>query len=438
MSKHSSLPRREFLRRTSNAIIFGGLGIAGPSIFLNRTMAATRENPSEFIRVGFIGVGRQGNHNLGVLMKNAVAVCDVDQARLQTARQRVEKANRRACSAFGDYRKLLEDKSIDAVLISTPDHWHTLAALHACEAGKDVYCEKPLTLFIAEGQALAKAVRRHKRILQTGSQQRSAPEFLQACEYIRSGRIGKVKTVKVGLPGVNWEKKGNPANVADIEAPAELDYDMWLGPAPARGYNKNRVHYLFRFFWDYSGGQMTNWGAHHLDITQWALGMDDSGPVEISGTAVYNEEHLYETPQKFDVSFTYVSGTVVQCSSGTGNFKGGATFEGEKGVIHVSRGVIESKPREILSRPLDEHGLRLYASPDHHQNWLDCIKSRKEPICNVDIGHRSATACHLGNIAIRTGKKIVWDPGKQEIVGEADIAKWCSRPYRAPWKLPVA
>src|SRR5438045_5170934 len=181
MSRQTSLSRRAFLRKTSNAVIIGGFGAVAPSIFLNRTMAATGENPSDFIRVGFIGVGGQGNHNVGILMKNAVAVCDVDKTHLQAARQRVEKANDRPCAAFSDYRKLLEDKSIDAVLISTPDHWHTLIAIHACEAGKDVYCEKPLTLFIAEGQALVRSVRRNKRVLQTGSQQRSDEKFLQAC-----------------------------------------------------------------------------------------------------------------------------------------------------------------------------------------------------------------------------------------------------------------
>jgi len=252
------------------------------------------------------------------------------------------------------------------VLISTPDHWHTLPAIHACEAGKDIYCEKPMTLFIAEGQALVKAVRRHKRVFQTGSQQRSDAKFRQACEYVRSGRLGRIRTIKVGLPGVNFEKKAEPVPVADTQPPPELDYDMWLGPAPKRPYNKNRVHYLFRFFWDYAGGQMTNWGAHHLDIAQWGLGTDDRGPVEAQGTAVYNAEKLYETPQQFDVTFTYANGTVLECSSGTAKFKGGTTFEGEKGTIFVSRGKLESTPEEILLQPLDEKCVKLYASSDHY------------------------------------------------------------------------
>src|SRR5438876_4335747 len=293
MSKPVVFSRRKFL--CTNVALAAGVGVVGPNIFLNRTNAATGQNPSAYIRVGFIGVGGQGNQNLGVMMKKAVAVCDVDKTHLQAAKQRVEKANGRPCATFRDYRKMLEDKTIDAVLISTPDHWHTLPAIHACAAGKDVYCEKPLTLFIAEGQALVKAVRRSKRVFQTGSQQRSDPKFLQACEYIRSGRIGKVHTVKVGLPGVNYTSKADPVRVPDSQPPPELDYDMWLGPAPLRPYNQNRAHYLFRFFWDYSGGQMTNWGAHHLDIAQWALGMDESGPIEIQGTGAYNQEKLHET-----------------------------------------------------------------------------------------------------------------------------------------------
>ncbi|NOS68684.1 MAG: Gfo/Idh/MocA family oxidoreductase [Verrucomicrobia bacterium] len=437
MPKHPHLSRRDFLRTARTAAIATGIGVVAPNIFLNRTKAATGENPSEFIRIGFIGVGGQGNSNLGALMKNAVAVCDVDQTRVQTTKARIEQANGRPCAVFSDYRKMLDDKSIDAVLIATPDHWHTLPAIHACEAGKDVYCEKPLTLFIDEGRVLVETVRRTRRVFQTGSQQRSDAKFLKGCEYVRSGRLGKIKTIKVGLPTVNYLERAKPPVVPDSKPPEGFDYEMWLGPAPHRPYNKNHVHYLFRFFWDYSGGQMTNFGAHHLDIAQWGLGMDDSGPVEIEGTAVYNPEKLYETPQSFDVTYKYANGTVVLCNGGGGKYPGGTTFEGERGTIFVSRGNLESTPEEILARPLDDKSVRLYASKEHHENWLDCIKSRKDPICNVETGHRSATVCHLGNIAIRSGKKVNWDPVKQQIVGDAELAKWTSRPYRAPWKLPA-
>jgi predicted dehydrogenase len=237
---------------------------------------------------------------------------------------------------------------------------------------------------------------------------------------------------------VNYSSRAKPLTVPDSDPPPELDYEMWLGPAPSRPYNLNRVHYLFRFFWDYAGGQMTNWGAHHLDIAQWGLGMDDSGPVEIQATAEFNKEKLYETPQSFEVTYKYAGGTVIHCASDGNKYKGGTTFEGEQGVIYVTRGTVESTPADILTQALDEKSVRLYASTDHHKNWLECIKSRKDPICNVEIGHRSATVCHLGNIAVRTGKKVVWDPEKQDIVGDAELAKYVSRPYRAPWRLPTA
>lgn len=437
MQNQRLITRRSFLRSTRNSLLTACVASVSSSLFLNRTRAATGENPSEFIRLGFIGVGNQGNNNLRALIKNAVAVCDVDKSRVAAARKKVEDTNSRPCAGFSDYRKLLEEKSIDAVVITTPDHWHTLPALHACEAGKDVYCEKPMTLFVSEGQALIKAVRRHNRVFQTGSQQRSDSKFRRACEYVRSGRIGKVTTVKVGLPGVNFEKKGEALVVPDTLPPAELDFDFWLGPAPLRAYNKNRCHYLFRFFWDYSGGQMTNWGAHHLDIVQWGLGTDASGPVEIEGSAVYHPDRVYETPQKFDVSYKYAGGTVVLCSSGTGKYKGGSLFEGEKGKLFVTRGAIESDPEDILEEPLDASSVKLYQSADHYANFLQCIKSRQDPICTVEIGHRSATICHLGNIAIRTGKKVLWDPKAERITGDDALTSWLNRPYRAPWQLPT-
>ncbi|MCX6902489.1 MAG: Gfo/Idh/MocA family oxidoreductase [Verrucomicrobia bacterium] len=417
-----------------------------PNLFLNKTRAATGDNPSELIRVGAIGCGGQGNSNIGALMKNVVALCDVDKTHLAETQAKVEKANGTKVATYGDYRKLLENKDIDAVVVSTPDHWHALASADALVAGKDVYCEKPLTLTVHEGQVLLQLARKHRRVFQTGSQQRSDQKFLKACEYIRNGRIGKIKRVLVGLPGVNYAERAKPLTVPDSEPPAELNYDLWLGPAPFRPYNKNRVHYLFRFYWDYSGGQMTNWGAHHLDITQWALGMDDSGPVEAEATAEWNKEKLYETPQNFHVTYRYASGTVVECNSGGGKYKMGATFEGEKGTIYVNRGALTFDPESLEEEALKESDLHLYPELKayaklrnaHHANWLECIKTRKLPICDVAISHRSATVCHLGNIAVRTGKKVKWDPKKEEIVGDAELAKWAAKAYRAPWKLPEA
>lgn len=455
MISKRTISRREFLRTARTVSLGVGAGLALPNIFLNRTLAQSGENPSEFIRVGFIAVGGQGGSNLNALMKNAVAVCDVDSNHLARAKKRVEDATKRSCAAYQDYRQMLESKEIDAVVVSTPDHWHTLPSIHACEAGKDVYCEKPLTLTIAEGQALLKTARRTNRIVQCGSQQRSDSKFRQAAEYVRNGRLGKIKRVLVGLVGVNWTK--DPL-VPDSAPPAELNYDLWLGPAPYRPYNKQRVHYYFRFFWDYSGGQMTNWGAHHLDITQWALGMDESGPVQIDGRGEFDSAKRFETPSRFDITYQYANGVVVECRSpqikvadllpqkqeqaveilnGKSDFNG-CIFEGEKGLLYANRGVIRAWPDSILESPLKESDIRLYESRQHHQNWLECIKSRKLPICDVAIGHRSATVCHLGNISIRTGKKLKWDPVQEKIIGDAEAAKMADKPYRAPWKLPVA
>lgn len=320
---------------------------------------------------------------------------------------------------------------MDAVVVTTPDHWHALITIDACAAGKDVYCEKPLTLTIAEGRAMTNAARKYKRIVQTGSQQRSDDRFRLACELVRSGRIGKVKTVRVGISNVNF--KG--PSVPDSAPPPELDYQFWLGPAPERPYNTLRVHYNFRFFWDYSGGQMTNWGAHHLDITQWGLGMDDSGPISVEGKARYHKDHWYEVPEWCEATYQYANGVTVICGQG---IKGGTTFEGEKGSIFVNRGVLTSNPPEIIKQELKDSDVHLYVSKNHHANWLECIKTRKLPICDVEIGHRSATVCHLGNIAIRAGRKITWDPQKEVIVGDSEAAAFVNRPYRAPWKLPLS
>jgi predicted dehydrogenase len=420
-----TLDRRSFLRAA------GSVSVGGLTYFFSSPLVRAADkppSPSERLRIACIGVGNQGKGNLGAHLKDCVAVCDVDRQRLTEARQRVEKATGKATAAETDYRRILDRKDVDAVVITTPDHWHALITVDACAAGKDVYCEKPLTLTVAEGRAIVNAARRYKRIVQTGSQQRSDAKFRLGCELVRSGRIGKVKEVRVGIPGPNFK---GPA-VPDSEPPPHLDYDFWLGPAPKRPYNEKRVHYLFRFFWDYSGGQLTNFGAHHLDIAQWGLGMDESGPVAIEGTARYHKDHWYEVPEWCQIVYTYASGVKMTCSMSE---KGGTTFIGTEGSLHVNRGVLESTPAEIVKKPLADSDIHLYASGNHHRNWLDCIRSRKAPICEAEIGHRSATLCHLGNIAVRLGRKITWDPVREQIPDDREAAAMLSRPYREPWKL---
>ncbi len=421
MPQRPVVSRRQFLAAVAGTF-------AAPYIIPSTAFGA-----NERIVTGHIGVGGQGTANLKGLLSRGVqvaALCDVDSKRLSTALQATQDAGQKSVG-FDDYRKLLDRKDIDAVVISTPDHWHCLGTIHACQAGKDVYCEKPLTLTVAEGRRMVEVARQTKRIVQTGSQQRSDDKFRLACELVRSGRIGEVTEIVVGLPAVNFS--GPP--VPDSEPPAELNYDMWLGPAPQRPYNVKRVHYNFRFFWDYSGGQMTNFGAHHLDIAQWGLGMDNSGPVAIEGTAEFHPERWYEVTQSCRVTHTYRSGvkmTVVQDSK---DMPAGVTFIGTKGKVSVMRGKLTSDPAEIMATPLGASDVHLTVSKNHHQNFLDCIKSRELPICDVEIGHRSATVCHLGNIALRLGRKIQWDPVAETIVGDQEAQGMLSRPYRKPWQL---
>ncbi|MGV3608581.1 MAG: Gfo/Idh/MocA family protein [Planctomycetaceae bacterium] len=413
--------RRTFLKTSVAASSL----FAVPMIIPARAFGA-----NERVVTGHIGVGGQGKANLnaflGTKQVSPAFVCDVDSERSAQAADIVTKAGQKA-EIVGDYRKILDRKDVDAVVISTPDHWHAPITIAACQAGKDVYCEKPLTLSIAEGRLMVNAAREHKRMVQTGSQQRSGKEFRQACELVRNGAIGKVHTVLVGIPKPNHP--GMP--IPDSDPPSNLDYNRWLGPAPQRPYNKNRVHYNFRFFRDYSGGQMTNFGAHHLDIAQWGLGVDGLGPVSTEGTGTFHPEKWHEVTETCRVTHTYADGAKVILGQQQKDIPDGCTFLGEKGKIYVTRGKITSDPAEILQTPTDSFKIRLEVSNNHHVNFLDSLKSRTLPICDVEIGHRSATICHLGNIAIQLGRKLNWDPVKEQFVGDDEASAMVSRPYRA-------
>lgn len=416
-----SLSRRKFLARSAAALPICALPI--------RSFAA--DPPSERVRVGFIGIGWHGEAMLKKYAKHAAAVCDVDGGQLKLAQGIVGQGNGKSVPGFQDYRKVLDMKDVDAVFLGTPDHWHALQTIHACQAGKDVYCEKPLTHSIAEGRAMVQTARKLNRVVQTGSQQRSAAEFRTACELVRNGYIGKVHTVKIGVPGPGFRRDPNTPDTAPL---ADFDYDLWLGPAPQRPYNQKRLHYNFRFYWDTGGGQMTNWGAHHMDIVQWAFGHDAGCPLKVEAKAKFRQDKLYETPEWFDIVYHYPGGTTVNLRSGP-DHKDGLTFEGEKGTIYVYRGKLESKPAELIKQQLASKDVRLEVSAEHWNNWLDCIRTRQRPICDVEIGHRSATVCHLGNIAVRTARTINWDPAAEECIGDRDANKLLLRPYRASWTL---
>jgi predicted dehydrogenase len=420
---NETLPRRTFLRAV-------GLGTAGTLIGAPSLLGQPRRvAANDRIGLAIIGVGSLGggNHHLGSVLRmpdiDVVAVADVDRQYLDKA---VAKTDGKA-SAYKDFRHVLDRKDVDAVIIATPDHWHALTSIAACEAGKDVYCEKPLSLNIEEGRAMVEAARRYGRVFQVGCQQRSDRRFRRACELVRNGHIGRLTNVEVVLgpgPEAEWE--------APEAAPAHLDWNMWLGPAPWREYHQKRCHYQFRWFFDYSGGKMTDWGAHHLDIAQWGIGVEHSGPVEIQASALFPADNFYETPKDFDVHYTYAGGVRVHC---TGEGANGVTFKGTGGEIFVDRSKITADPAEILEVEPGSGKISLPISRNHHRNWIDCMRSRRRPVADVEIGHRSATVCHLGNIAIRTGRRIRWDPTSERILNDEGAVRLTQKPMRRPWSL---
>jgi len=418
------MSRRGFLRSSA---LFAGGAAALPTIVPSSVFAAGA--PSERITMGSIGVGNMGSSNLKGFMGKSdtqvVALCDVDANYLERARQ-TAKLDKGSC--YRDFRELLAREDIDAVCVATPDHWHIPISIATVQAGKDVYCEKPLTLTIQEGRTLADEVKRYRRVLQTGSQQRSESNFRHACELVRNGYIGEVKTVHVGLPGNNrkCEPTWEPQPV-----PEGFDYDFWLGPAPWEPYHTQRCHYQFRFLLEYSGGQTTNWGAHYLDIAQWGLGMDNSGPVELRGAGEFPKTGLFTTATKIEFEATYANGAKLLCKTGGGHTR----FEGTEGWVDVKRGGLETEPASLKTHVIGPDEIRLYQSNDHRQNFLDCIKTRKDPIACAEVGHRSATLCHLGNISMLLKRPLKWDPAREKFIGDSVANRMRWRPRRAPWRL---
>lgn len=428
----SRLSRRSFMRDSAASGLILGLSAAS-----YRALTAA-ESPSERVRVGMIGVGNQGGpkNNMKYFLRNIVALCDLDKKHLAESEAFLKKEANLPAATTDDYRRLLDSKEIDAVVVTVPDQWHAIMTTEACKAGKDVYCEKPLTLVISEGKPMIEAARKHKRVVQTGTMQRSGAEFKLAVELVRKGLVGQVKAVNVTLPSPNWvARAGKP--VPDGPPPEGFDYDRWLGPAPMRPYNKNHVHYLFRFYWDYSGGQQTNFGAHHLDTAQWGLGMDESGPVAVEGTAKFHPEKWYETPDTTEIRYTYANGVVMTCRQklNTKNPDQGTEFIGDKGSLFVYRGGIVANPGELLKGIDMPKITSSQANFAHVKDFFDCVKSRKAPCADVAIGHRSATVCHLGNIAVRLGRPVRWDPLSEAIIGDNEAAKWLTKEYRKPYSL---
>lgn len=419
----SGLTRRQLLGRASAAAVLTSAPLFVPS----RVFGA-----NERIVTGHIGLGGRGRGNLNAFGDNVAALCDVDQNHLATAMKQLGDTER-AIQTYGDYREVLDRSDIDAVVISTPDHWHALPTVDACRAGKDVYVEKPLSLTIDEGKWMRDEARNHQRVVQTGAQQRSSREFRQACELVRQGAIGKVSEIHVGIAGAN-HPFSKIAPQPDQDPPANLDYERWLGPAPFRPYNPQRVHYNFRFFWDFSGGQMTNWGAHHIDIAHWGMNWDETGPESIQGTAEFHPEGWHDVSERCRITYQYPGDVQMIVGQRQSDIKMGTRFVGDQGWIYVNRGVLKASDPEILKTEIGQEN-RLYDSKNHYQNFLECVASRKRTISDVAVGHRTATACHLGNLAIRTGKAIRWDATSETIIGDDKLAEMQSRPYRDPYQM---
>ncbi len=451
--------RRAFLRRGLSLGAAAWLASEGfpPSSPAAQPPRSKNDRPL----VAAIGVGGRGTEILKSASRfgDVVAVCDADLKNAERARELLGGKP----AVYQDYRKLLDDrKDVEVVLNATPDHWHTAINIAACKAGKDVYTEKPLTLTIDEGKLLRQVVHQTGRIVQVGTQQRSDPNFRLACELVRNGRIGKLQRVTVVLPF--WSTKGGP--FAPQPVPPHLNWDLWQGQAPERPYCPERVHFNFRWWSEYAGGIITDWGQHHMDIAFWGMGVEDSGPLGVEGAAIFPNEgkpNCYDNPDRFFIKmqfpndvellffvahdqkyresitpqeeaqlFTQTQADLPEKS------RNGIMFIGDKGRVFVNRGRVYGKPvEELKDNPLPGNAIRLYESNDHMANFFECVKSRKPPAATVDVAHRVITACHLGNIAIRLKRRIVWDAAKEEIVGDAEAAQsiYVRRPQRAPYQI---
>ncbi len=424
--------------------------------------------PSNRINVGAIGTGRiSREHDMPEIWKydhaQIVAVCDLDSRRVQDAKQLVEKyytdkktKKFKGVKTYENYHELLGDKDIDAVVISTPDHWHALPAIHAARAGKDIYMQKPTSLTIAEGRMLSDALRKTDRIFQIGSQQRSVnpwPQFKRACELVRNGRIGQVKAVYVGLPG---DPSGE--DEPEMPVPKNLNYNMWLGSTPEVYYTEKRVHPQADYSrpgWlrceQFGAGMITGWGSHHIDIAHWAMDTEYTGPLEVSGWAEFPASGLWNVHGKFQTEALYANGVKMIVSNELPN---GVKFEGTEGWIFVTRGggvtasdptavaanskVLNASDPKILSSVIGTGEIHLYESPEQHGNWLDSIRSRKPAVTNVEIAHRSCSACLVHHIAMKLKRKVYWDPEKEQFKNDGEANKMLSRPMRAPYQLAVS
>jgi len=411
--------------------------------------SAERPTPSDRLTMGLIGLGSMGMRHVKGFLQEAdcqiVAVCDVDTARRRAAVQEINRHyGNESCTAYRDFRELLSRVDIDVLCIAVPDHWHAILALEGIKAGKDIYGEKPLARTVAEGRRLVDAVNRYGCVWETGSWQRSTAHFRFGCELVRNNRIGKLQKVEVGIGGWFTPGGGKPA-VDRIEpqpvmpVPDGLDYEMWLGPAPWAPYTKNRCHWNFRWILDYSGGQVTDWGAHHIDIAHWGMDCDNTGPAEVVGRGEFPKDGLWDAAVDYTFECKYTNGLTMHVASNN-HIKQGVRFLGERGWVHITRGGLDAHPKSLLKEKIGPDEVHL-ASPSgdnrqgHRRDFLDSVKSRSRTIAPVEVGHRSVIPAHLGNIAMILGRKIRWDAKTETIPNDATANHMLSRTIRSPWRM---
>ncbi len=446
-SKAFFVTRRSFLKKCSLAAAAMGL----PAWFVERDLAEAaprpkRLGPNDRPAIALIGCGGQGRWDGTNAMHfgDLVAVCDVDDTHAAAAAEQYGKKGRTP-DKYNDFRKVLERDDINIIVNATPDHWHTLINLAAAKAGKDVYGEKPLTLTIDEGKHMVKVIRKSGIVFQTGTQQRSSEKFRLACELVRNGRIGQLKQITVWLPAGLRDGPFSPSPV-----PQGLNWDFWLGQAPKVDYVKQRCHANFRFWYDYSGGTMTDWGAHHNDIALWAVGLPGPASVE-SEVLTQPIPGGYTAFSDYVIHYAYANGVVhtvrtthddsiygaVVNENGQRN---GIKFEGSNGWIWVNRAEIEASDEALLSTPLPAGAQRLYVSNDHMGNFFNCVRSRKLPVADVEVGHRSASLCHIGTLSLRLGRKLQWDPAREKFTGDGakEANPWLARTMRKPYDYSIA
>jgi predicted dehydrogenase len=438
MTSRNRVGRRQFLKGTGGAAL-GALAFPTliPASALGQGDATA---PSDRIRLGLIGCGGQGKYDL----KNHLSArgayfavaCDVQEARRQEVKAIVDKRNGNAdCATTGDFREVLARKDIDAVLIVTQDHWHALIAVAAARAGKDIYCEKPLGVSVAQSRAIVEAVRKHKRVFQTGTQQRSDRRFRLACNLASNGYLGKLKGIQVAASGPQY-KRAYKKPTDEEPVPPGFDFEMYTGPAPKKPYNGGRHAWPdWYLIWDYCNGFITNWGVHHLDIANWGCPAFAGEPCELEFKGSYRNDGLTDNINDWQGEFRFASGLRIGYSDDNNPHKHGVRFEGETGWVHVDRSRITAEPKSLLDVEFKASDKLLYESTNHYHNFVDCIRTRRDPVSNVESGHQASLLGMVAEIATRLKRPLKWDPKTERFVNDAEADAQLTRPMRAPWQL---